>query len=176
MSERTGKWFLVALCLLLETTLTIAQRSASSTCDTQTTGKSTTVQMQGTNTKFADAIKNYSFKLQTGGGYKGEYKLESTIDAASTSANDNLKLDYQVGTIDGKPAFVSVIVDRSKAPKGNELTGSELRKAEATIGVNPSVTVRVDHLEKVMLQGCTDGKRCVKTDKDGNCIKWVCEK
>jgi len=173
----TLRSLLVALCLVTATSGTTVQMPAGSSASQTVKPDSMGVRRGGANTTFADAIKDSRFTLQKAEGNKDEYKLERTIDAVSTSTSDNLKIDYQVGTIDDKPAFVSLIVDRNKAPKGDVLKGNELRKVEETLGVTARVTVQVGHAEqRVVLQGCNDGKRCVKTDKDGNCIKWVCER
>jgi len=121
---------------------------------------------QTSKTAIEGAIKSDRFELT-----KDEYKLERPIDVdSSPSKRDNISVDYQIGTIDGKPATVSFVIDKKKAPKEKDS-----KQVDAMFGVVPNQPVRIGKPEhQSLLQKCRNGRTCVKTDKDGNCIKWVC--
>jgi hypothetical protein len=121
------------------------------------------MQNQTSNTMVTNAVKNDHFELE-----KGEYKLQHTINMGSSAAkNDNIKVDYQIGTIDNKPATISAYVDKDKAPK-------DAKEADAIFGISTREPLHVNGAEQQVLQKCTNGKRCVKTDSSGRCIKWIC--
>ncbi len=134
----------------------------------QTVEKNSGAKAQSHSSKsaIAGAVKSDRFELT-----KDEYKLERPIDVdSSPSKRDNINIDYQIGTIDGKPATVSFVTDKTKAPKEKDS-----KQAEEMFGDVPNESVRIgepDHQR--LLQKCRDGRTCVKTDKNGNCIKWVC--
>lgn len=114
----------------------------------------------------ADALKNDTFKLT-----EGEYNLTHPINLnSSPNKKNNVEVQYQLGTIEGKPATVNVLVDKKKAPGPQEAD-----KADEMFGRVPSSqSVHVEGLgQDSFLQKCRDGKKCVKTEND-RCIKWVC--
>ncbi len=143
-----------------------AQNQSTSTSPTaQTAEKKSGLQMQNqaSNAAVMNAVKNDHFELE-----KGEYKLQHAINMqSSTAKSDNIKVDYQIGTIDNKPATISAYVDKDKSPK-------DAKEADAIFGVPTGESVRINGSEQQVLQKCTDGKKCVKTDSSGRCIKWVC--
>jgi len=145
----------------------IAQKqSSNSTTASQATGEYASARAKGETSKAAmeSAIKNGSFQF-----VNGEYKLEHPINAESSpTEGDNVIIDYQIGKIDGKPASVSFVVNKKRAPK-------DLKGADEMFGFVPVKPVRISGSQKESpVQRCPNGRKCVQTDANGNCIKWIC--
>ena len=167
MSPKSLHSFLVVAITLLGPVTAMAQNqpkppSAASSAEKEKRGAKS--QRRASMGSVPEAVKNDRFDLKD-----GEYKLEHPVNVESSPAkHDNIEVDYQIGTIEGKPATVSVFVDKAKAPKEKEP-----KEAEKMFGIVPDESVHTSSGEET-LQHCPDGKVCAQTDDNGDCIKWVC--
>lgn len=113
-----------------------------------------------------NAVKNDEFTLQNG----KEYKLGKSINLAdSTNKTDDVAVDYQVGTIHDKPAYVTVVVDSKDAPKKAD-------DAEKLFGGRLDGSVHTPEAQTSM-SACEGERICVETQKVGEqevCVKWRC--
>lgn len=88
-----------------------------------------------------------------------EFKLGQTV-TAGTVAGDTRMVDFQIGTLNGKPAFVSVAVPKS----AHDSVETAIKKAIPSIkSQNPLLQMCAANTEQV----------CVET-QDGTCVKWTC--
>ena len=122
--------------------------------------------------RLADALKKDEFTLTSGKDGKGEYKLDKPIDlTADQSAQKSVSVDYQVGTIDKKPALATIVVDPKAASKSPADVESLLRDVpKEQSAQTPSFTGT--------MQKCSDGEVCVRTKMiDGKpvCVEWRCK-
>lgn len=112
------------------------------------------------------AVSTDEFMLQNG----NEYKLDKSVNLAEKmSVKDRIAVDYQVGSIDQKPAFVTVLVDSKQAPK-------EPGDAEKLFGAKLDGPVHLTGMETTM-SACAGSRVCVETEKVGGqdvCVKWKC--
>jgi len=112
-----------------------------------------------------NAVKSDEFTLQSG----KEYKLGTTVNWPDDTRKDRIAIDYQVGSIDKKPAFVTVMVESKDAPKMAE-------DAEKLFGGKLSGPVHAEGLQTTM-SACTGSRVCVETEKVGDrdvCVRWKC--
>jgi len=121
---------------------------------------------KGAEEAIRNAVSTDEFMLQSG----KEYKLDKSVDLAEKSKfTDQIAVDYQVGSIDQKPAFVTVLVDSKNAPK-------EPQDAERLFGAKLGSTVHLTGMQATM-SACEGSRICVETEKvDGRdvCVKWRC--
>jgi hypothetical protein len=112
------------------------------------------------------AVGTDEFVLQSG----NEYKLDKSVNLTEKfSVKDHIAVDYQVGSIDQKPAFVTVLVDSKHAPK-------EPEDAEKLFGAKLDGPVHLTGMQTTM-SACVGSRVCVETEKvDGQdvCVKWKC--
>jgi|SRR5438094_9915377 len=167
--------FLVALAFLSVLPVVLSQQegsanSESATKNTDTSKKKNTSALNSS--AVADALKKDEFTLTSGKDGKGEYKLDKPIDlTADQSAQKSVSVDYQVGTIDKKPALATIVVDPKAASKSPADVDGLLRDLpkEQPAQTSGSTTV---------MQKCSDGEVCVKTEMvDGKpvCVEWRCK-
>jgi hypothetical protein len=113
-----------------------------------------------------NAVRNDEFTLQNG----KEYKLDKSVNLADTSNKaDDVTVDYQVGVIRDKPAYVTVVVDSKDAPQKAD-------DAEKLFGTRLDGSVHTAEAQTSML-ACAGERICVETQKIDNqevCVKWRC--
>ncbi|PYP90917.1 MAG: hypothetical protein DMG65_09815 [Candidatus Angelobacter sp. Gp1-AA117] len=120
---------------------------------------------KGTEQAVQNAVRNDEFTLQNG----NEYKLDKTINLENTASDHPISVAYQVGNIDQKPAFVTVLVDPKKAP-------AKPGDAERLFGGKLDGIVHTADAQSTML-ACEESRVCVETQKiDGKdvCVCWKC--
>ena len=107
---------------------------------------------------------NEAFQFGTFVEQNGEFKLNRTV-TWDPKATDVAPVDFQVGTIQGKPAFVSVVVPKS----GTEKAEDEIWAAIPKVNASPSPGTPI-------IQMCpVDSERvCVQTRGDGSCARYQC--
>jgi hypothetical protein len=112
------------------------------------------------------AVSTDEFMLQS----DKEYKLDKSVNLMEKFPGKNqIAVDYQVGSIDQKPAFVTVLVNSKDAPKGPE-------DAEKLFGAKLDGPVHLTGMESTM-SACEGSRVCVETEKVGGqevCVKWKC--
>ena len=120
---------------------------------------------KGTEEAVQNAVRNNGFTLQNG----KEYKLDKAISLENTTSNQPVSIEYQVGNIDQKPAFVTVLVDSKEAPTKPE-------DAEKIFGAKLSGPVQVAGTQST-LSACGESRVCVETgtvNQKEVCVRWKC--
>jgi|SRR5437867_185551 len=164
--------FLVALAFLSVLPVVLSQQegsanSESATKNTDTSKKKNTSALNSA--AVADALKKEEFTITSG---NDAYKLDKPIDlTGDQSGGKSVSVDYQVGTIDDKPALATVVVDPKAASKSPADVESLLRDVpKEQSAQTPSFTGT--------MQKCSDGEVCVRTKMiDGKpvCVEWRCK-
>ncbi|MBZ5567419.1 MAG: hypothetical protein LAN64_06150 [Acidobacteriia bacterium] len=109
-----------------------------------------------------EALKKDRFVLSGDGA---DYKLEKPIK--TTFADKGFAVDYQVGTINKKPAYVTVIGDQDTLPKSSDLDAAfgDIKSAKTPTG-------------PALFQDCAGERVCVETriiEGKPVCVKWKCK-
>ena len=118
------------------------------------------------NTKFDGAPVKNSFMLSHDGS---KYHLEKPITPDNANPKGAIHIEGQVGTLNDKPAFGTIIIDPKQAPK----TGAEADNLLREYG-----SMQTPGSQQAALQACSGTLVCVETRKDSGsdvCIKWECK-
>jgi len=110
------------------------------------------------------APKN-SFVLSHDGS---KYHLEKPITPDNANSKTAIHIEGQVGTLNDKPAFGTIIIDPKQAPKTAAEAGDLLREYGS---------MQTPGSQQAAFQACSGTLVCVETRKDSGsdvCIKWEC--
>jgi len=104
---------------------------------------------------------------------KDSYRLNKPVNLTSNQQNEpTVSIDYQVGIIDMKPAFATVVQSPSAASKSPG-------DVDRFLGILPNtLAVSTSNASQSVLQKCSDGQVCVKTQMVGGkevCVEWRCK-
>jgi hypothetical protein len=112
-----------------------------------------------------NAVKKEEFTLRNG----TEYKLDKTINLENAASDHPIAVDYQVGSIDQKPAFVTILVNGKEAPTKPE-------DAEKLFGAKLGGTVHAQGAQSTM-SACEGSRICIETqviNAKEVCVRWKC--
>jgi len=117
------------------------------------------------NANKSDAAPKNSFVLSHDGS---KYHLEKPITPDNANPKGAIHIEGQVGTLNDKPAFGTIIIDPKQAPK---------TAAEADDLLREYGSMQTPGSQQAALQACSGTLVCVETRKDSGfdvCIKWEC--
>jgi hypothetical protein len=104
---------------------------------------------------------------------KDSYRLNKPVDLTGGQHDEaTVSIDYQIGSIDEKPAFATVIQPLDTVSKSPGDVDKFFRVLPNTL------TVSTSNSSQTVLQKCSDGQVCVKTKLvDGKevCVEWRCK-
>jgi hypothetical protein len=106
-----------------------------------------------------------SFVLSQDGS---RYHLEQPITPDNANSKTAVHIEGQVGTLNDKPAFGTIIIDPKQAPT---------TAAEADDLLHKYGSMQTPGSQQAALQACRGTLVCVETRKDSGsdvCIKWEC--